>query len=79
MTDEEERLAGGNVSQVWRVGETVRKRGATCDAGVQALLRHLEAVGFRGAPRAMGSDERERSVVSYVPGETYDYPMPAFV
>jgi hypothetical protein len=79
MSHEEVRLAGGNVSHVSRVGETVRKRGAVWDVGVQALLLHLEAVGFHGAPRAMGLDEQGRSVVSYIPGETCHYPMPAFM
>ena len=70
---------GGNVSQPWRVGNTVRKPGAAWDIGVQALLRHLEAVGFDGAPRALGTDEKGRSIVSFVTGDAPGYPMPAYV
>jgi Ser/Thr protein kinase RdoA (MazF antagonist) len=35
---------------------------------VQRLLVHLHAVGFHGAPRALGRDERGREVLSYVEG-----------
>ncbi len=38
-----------------RVGNTVR-RPAGSQPGVAALLRHLEAVGFDGAPRHLGVD-----------------------
>jgi Ser/Thr protein kinase RdoA (MazF antagonist) len=37
---------------------------------VHALLRHLEAVGFDGAPRFLGLDERGREILSFVEGET---------
>lgn len=39
---------------------------------VLALLRHLEAVGFAGAPRVVGSGRATdgRMVVTYVPGES---------
>ena len=43
---------------------------------VHALLRHFEAVGFDGAPRALGLDERGREVLSYVEGEAALAPIP---
>jgi hypothetical protein len=75
----ERQLEGGNVSEVWRVGQTVRKPAAVWDVGVQALLRHLEKAGFDGAPRAFGVDRHGRSIVSFIAGDTCDYPMPAYV
>jgi hypothetical protein len=36
---------------------------------VHALLRHLEAAGFEGAPRALGFDDQGREMVTYLPGE----------
>jgi hypothetical protein len=75
----ERRLRGGNVSQVWRVGDTVRKPRSGWDVGVQALLEHLEGVGFDRAPRALGMDERNRSVVSFIAGDAPGYPMPPYV
>ena len=43
-----------------------------------ALLDHLERVGFSGAPRYLGSDERGREVLSYIPGEAPIVPYPAW-
>ncbi len=46
---------------------------------VHALLRHLERVGFDGAPRVLGTDERGREILSYVPGVTPDRASPEAV
>ena len=35
---------------------------------MHALLAHLHAAGFRGAPRPLGIDERGREVLTFVPG-----------
>ena len=69
MQPDEEPLTGGNVSVgVVRVGGTVRKPASPASPAVEALLRHLEAVGFDGAPRALGYDSRGRQVLEYVDG-----------
>lgn len=62
-------LAGGNVTRVVRIGDTVRRPAGPWSAGVDALLGHLEAVGFAHAPRALGYDRQGRQVLSYLPGE----------
>lgn len=64
----EQRLTGGNVSDVVRVGQTVRKPAGPHTPAVEAFLRHLEAAGFSGAPRTLGRDESGRHVLEYVPG-----------
>ncbi len=46
---------------------------------VHALLRHLERVGFDGPPRVLGTDERGREILSYIPGETADRASPEVV
>jgi Ser/Thr protein kinase RdoA (MazF antagonist) len=62
-------LAGGNVAaRVVRVGATVRKPATPATPAVEAVLRHLERVGFTGAPRALGRDEQGRQVLEYVEG-----------
>lgn len=69
MTGAEVPLSGGNVSGgVVRVGGTVRRPAGPWTPAVHALLAHLHAVGFRGAPRPLGVDERGREVLSFVPG-----------
>ena len=40
------------------------------------MLRHLEAVGFEGAPRFLGVDSRGREVLSYIPGTAVVEPYP---
>lgn len=70
MSDVEEPLAGGNVSgAVVRIGATVRRTAGPWTPAVHALLAHLREVGFRGAPRPLGLDERGREVLEFVPGE----------
>ncbi|TDC84633.1 aminoglycoside phosphotransferase family protein [Nonomuraea deserti] len=64
-------LQGGDVTDgVVRVGDTVRRPASTSTPSVHALLRHLEAAGFEGAPRVVGMDEFGRQVLTYVPGAT---------
>ncbi|MEO6512442.1 MAG: phosphotransferase [Nocardioides sp.] len=62
-------LEGGGLTEVVRVGETVRRAAGPWTPAVQALLRHLESAGFAGAPRGCGTDERGREVLTWVEGE----------
>jgi hypothetical protein len=73
----EEPLAGGfgNLGEVVRVGDTVRRPPRESTAAVRALLLHLEAVGFDGAPRYLDADDQGREVLSYVDG---DVPLPPY-
>ena len=72
----EEVLAGGNVAgRVVRVGDTVRKPATDATPAVTALLRHLNAVGFPGAPRTFGLDEHGRQTLEYIPGHLAVAPM----
>ena len=65
----EEPLLGGNASVgVVRVGDTVRRPARPWSASVDELLQHMERVGFDGAPRALGYDDRGRQVLSFVEG-----------
>jgi phosphotransferase family enzyme len=75
----EETLTGGNVGAMSKVGDTVRRGTGPWTPAVHALLRHLERVGFDGAPRERGKDERGREVLSFVPGETPDRASPEAV
>lgn len=70
-------LTGGNVAaEVMRVGETVRKPAGASAEAVEALLEHLAAAGFAGAPRALGRDEQGRQVLEFVPGTMADAMAP---
>ncbi|MEO6013493.1 MAG: phosphotransferase [Devosia sp.] len=69
---DEEVLEGGGRNTVTRVGDVVHRTTGPWAASVHSLLRHLEAGGFDGAPRIVGTgfgpDGRE--TLSYVAGAT---------
>jgi hypothetical protein len=73
-------LHGGtaNRGQVVRVGDTVRRPARPTSAATHALLRHLDSVGFDGAPRFLGIDSEGREVLSYVEGRAITPPYPAW-
>lgn len=65
----EQPLPGGNVSAgVVRVGDTVRRPAGPQTPAVHALLNYLHEVGFGGAPRPLGIDDKGREVLTYIPG-----------
>ena len=55
-------LRGGytNDGKVLRVGDTVRRPWRHTSRATAALLHHLEAAGFDGAPRFLGRDDEGR-------------------
>jgi Ser/Thr protein kinase RdoA (MazF antagonist) len=68
--EEEQPLAGGNLSAgVVRVGDTVRRPTGPWTPAVHALLAHLEAKRFAGAPRLLGLDDQGREILEYIDGE----------
>jgi hypothetical protein len=74
------RLDGGTANRglVVRVGDTVRRPQTAGSAAVHDLLRHLEDVGFDGAPRYLGQDAEGREVLSYIDGDVATVPYPAW-
>lgn len=78
---EGEVLAGGaaNRGNVVRIGDRVhrpRRKGADV---AEALLLHLERVGYAHAPRFLGHDEQGRQILSYLPGDTYPDQQPPWI
>lgn len=77
--DEEIPLHGGDVTEgVVRLRDTVRRPVGLHTLAVHALLGHLQRVGFDGAPRALGIDDRGREILSWLPGEAPGRPLPAY-
>lgn len=76
---DEELLAGGGVNHVVRIGSTVRRPAGPWTRTVHALLDHLKAAGFAGAPRAHGFDPEGREVLDFLPGNVANYPLPDYV
>jgi hypothetical protein len=67
--EDETRLGGGGLTVATRVGDTVRRTTGPWTPAVQALLRHLEAARFPGAPRSIGIDGQGREILAWVEGE----------
>ncbi|MCP2340017.1 phosphotransferase [Actinomadura rupiterrae] len=66
---DEQALPGGKTTGTVRVGDTVRRTAQPWTPSVQALLRHLEAAGFDGAPRVLGFDDQGREVLTFMEGD----------
>jgi len=75
----EELLAGGNVSQVYRVGETVRRVLTEDRTQIHRLLKHLESKNFPYAPRFLGIDDKGRETLSFIEGEVGNYPLKEYM
>jgi hypothetical protein len=73
----DEPLTGGSVSDVSRVGDTVRRGTGPWTPSVHAFLRHLEEVGYPYSPRVLGIDDSGREIVSFLNGNTMTRPWPA--
>jgi len=68
-SDVEIPLSGGNSSGlVVRVGDSVRKTTKKCSSTVHRLLEFLEAEGFSASPRFLGTDDKNREILSYLDG-----------
>jgi 8-oxo-dGTP diphosphatase len=66
------RLPGGNVGGAVRVGRTVRRSTGPWTPAVHRLLRHLAGRGVPALPEVLGTDERGREVLSFLPGRVVD-------
>ena len=69
-------LTGGTANRglVFRVGQTVRRPATPYRAATHALLAHLAAVGFDGAPRLLGADAAT-DTLSYIEGQAATAPL----
>lgn len=71
----EEPLTGGrNAAEVVRIGDTVHRAREPGSEFAARLLRYLESAGYPYAPRYLGTDERGRDILTYIPGQTTDHP-----
>lgn len=69
----EQILKGGRTtSGVVRIGNTVRRPKQKNSLFVRHLLSFLEAKGFEGSPRSLGTDDEGREVFSFLEGEVPD-------
>ena len=81
MSDEEIALSDGEPSVAGSVlvGGHVHRQTGPWTPSVHALLAHLAAQGFDGAPRVVGFDEAGREVLTWVEGVAPAMPWPAWM
>ncbi|RDW22093.1 phosphotransferase [Oceanobacillus chungangensis] len=77
--ENEELLTGGNVTNVYRLGDTVRRETKPDSPKIHKLLRHLENKGFSYAPKFLGIDEKDREILSFIKGEAGNYPLKKYM
>lgn len=66
----DDRLPGGRLTYVVRVGDTVRREPKPWSDEAQRLLSHLRSRQFLLAPEPLGFDEQGREVLRYIEGDT---------
>jgi hypothetical protein len=69
-------LLGGRTFGAMRDDDGVHRPAQPSTPAVHAVLRHLEAAGFEGAPRVVGFDPEGREVVTYLEGEVVSETSP---
>lgn len=70
----------GSVNLVTRLGETVVRPLGPWSTAVHGLLNHLNAVGFRYAPKVLSVDhDQETESLSYIDGEAALRPWPPYL
>ena len=77
--ENEDILTGGNVSNVYRSGDTVRREVKPESTNIHKLLKHLENKGFSYAPEFLGMDEKGREILSFIEGQAGNYPLKEYM
>jgi hypothetical protein len=74
--ESEQELAGGNMTAVSRVGDTVRRNVGPWTKQVHMLLAHLRAKGIQEVPVPLGFDQQGREILTFIPGLVGHSPLP---
>jgi thiamine kinase-like enzyme len=77
--ENEKILTGGNVSNVYRSGNTVRRELKPESTKIHKLLKHIENKGYNYSPKFLGIDEKGREILSFIEGEAGNYPIKQYM
>ena len=58
------------------IGDKVYRASGTWSNQIHKFLNFLHINGFVKVPKALGFDNQNREILTFVPGENYDYPLP---
>jgi len=68
-------LSGGRIGEIfYKTGRVYRPKGFWSES-VHRFLSHLVREKFHAAPNAFGFNEDGNEVLSYIPGDVYNYPL----
>lgn len=67
--DEEQKLSGGQNTDVVRIGDTVHRPVGPNSDYVHKVLTLLEEKKYQSSPRYLGIDEKGREILTYIDGE----------
>lgn len=71
-----EQLFGGNLTNVFKLNDTVLREQKPWSSTIHKVLLHLEKVGYANNPRFLGIDDNGKEILSFVQGECVaDYPF----
>jgi len=68
-TNEEQKLSGGQNTNVVRIGDTVRRPVGPNSDYVHKVLTLLEEKNYKHSPKYLGIDDKGREILSYINGE----------
>lgn len=68
-TNEEQKLSGGQNTEVVRVGDTVRRHIGPNANYVHGVLTLLQEKDYKHSPRYLGVDDKGREILSFIDGE----------
>lgn len=68
-------MQSGREGQILRGEDRVFRPSGPWSPAVHQLLKHLEQAGFDGAPKVFGVNQQGQEELSFVDGETYNYPL----
>ncbi|GMQ46673.1 aminoglycoside phosphotransferase family protein [Vibrio sp. 10N] len=70
-----EELSGGRETAIYRIKNKVMRPAGKWSPAVHVLLNYLDRVGFTAAPKPFGFDEQGHEILSFVGGDTFNYPL----
>ncbi|MCA9835140.1 MAG: aminoglycoside phosphotransferase family protein [Thermomicrobiales bacterium] len=73
----EERFSDGNMFDVVRIGDRVRKQKSSWWQATATVLNHLESAGYPYSPRVLDIDE-DSLYLSFIPGDTIPADLAGF-
>src|SRR6266481_9363085 len=73
---EEEKLTYSSVSSPVKIGDTVHRQTGAWTPTIHNLLGFLKAKGFAYSPAVLGTDEKSREILEFLPGKAAIRPWP---